>query len=212
VAHVHGFNPPVISELQTFEAILYDPLFNPTTTGDGEIVYQYNTVFNDDTLSSNCHDAATVGIAGDIPPRGVPLGLQVTFADSLSPASAALAPGRAIKFTTDPPDTFAGMRSDPSSLRLAACGLSLDAFPTPNHGTFTVRYALGGSGTASLRLYDVTGNLVSTLVSGYHPAGSYSYSLLTTHGSLASGVYLLNLTLNQGGRIIPLARKLVVSQ
>jgi hypothetical protein len=207
VAHVHGFKPPIIAELQTFEAILYDPAFDPTPTGDGEIVYQYNTVVNDDTLPGNSHDAATVGIAN----QGQNTGLQVTFADSLSPASAPLAAGRAIKFTTDPPDTFAGMRSDPSSLRLAACGLSLDAFPTPNHGTFTVRYALGGSGTASLRLYDVTGNLVSTLVSGYHPAGSYSYSLLTTHHSLASGVYLLSLTLNQGGRIIPLARKLVVN-
>lgn len=200
VHHVHGFKPPVLAELQTFEAMLYDPGFSPTPTGDGVIVFQYDTVFNDDTLSSNCHDAATVGIAN----QGQNTGLQVTFADSLSPASAPLAPGRAIKFTTIPPDTFTGIRAEESRGRLNEP--LLDAFPTPSRGTFMIRYGLGGPGTATLRLFDCAGRQAAC----WRASGSGRVSV-GPEQALPSGVYLLNLTLNQGGRIIRLARKLVVS-
>jgi hypothetical protein len=200
VRHVHGFKPPVLAELQTFEVILYDPAFDPTPTGDGEIVYQYDTVFNDDTLSSNCHDAATVGIAN----QGQNVGLQVTFADSLSPASAPLAAGRAIKFTTIPPDTFTGVRAEESRDRVH--GLLLEAFPTPNCGTFVVRYGLEGPGIAALRLFDCAGRQAAC----WRVSGSGRVSV-GSERALPSGVYLLTLTLNPGGRIIPLTRKLVVS-
>jgi hypothetical protein len=65
--------------------------------------------------------------------------------------------------------------------------------PNPFATSTTINYTLPKSGSFSLRLYDVTGKLVSTLASGYHPAGAYSYSLLTTHYSLAGGIYLLKL-------------------
>jgi len=55
----------------------------------------------------------------------------------------------------------------------------------------SISYSLPTPGNVSLKLYDITGKLVSRLASGYHPAGAYSYSLLTTNHSLASGVYLL---------------------
>jgi hypothetical protein len=200
VRHIHGFKPPVLAELQTFEAILYDPAFDPTPTGDGEIVYQYDTVFNDDTLSSNCHDAATVGIAN----QGQNVGLQVTFADSLSPASAPLAAGRAIKFTTIPPDTFTGVRAEEYGGQLN--GRLLEAFPTPNRGAFVIRYGLGGPGIAALRLFDCAGRQAAC----WRVSGSGRVSV-GPEQALPSGVYLLTLTLNQGGRIIPLERKLVVS-
>ena len=63
--------------------------------------------------------------------------------------------------------------------------------PTTSSLNSFISYSLPDAGSVSLKLYDVTGKLVSTLASGYHPAGSYYYSLLTTHYSLASGVYLL---------------------
>jgi hypothetical protein len=83
---------------------------------------------------------------------------------------------------------------------------ALTIHPNPCHGTFEVNYSVQEPGSISLRLHDVTGKLVSTLVSGYHPAGSYSYSLLTTRYSLASGVYLL--TLEAGGRSV--TQKLII--
>jgi hypothetical protein len=68
---------------------------------------------------------------------------------------------------------------------------ALNIAPNPFASTARVSYSVPKAGNVSLKLYDVTGKLVSTLVSGDHPAGSYSYSLLTTHYSLASGIYLL---------------------
>jgi hypothetical protein len=67
----------------------------------------------------------------------------------------------------------------------------LSVTPNPFTGRAVISYSLPRAGNVSLRLYNLTGALVSALASGYHTAGSYSYSLLTTHYSLASGIYLL---------------------
>jgi len=71
--------------------------------------------------------------------------------------------------------------------------LSLRISPNPVRNGATISYSLPLPGRVSLRLYDVTGKLVRTLVNGCCPSGSYSYSLLTTHYSLARGIYLLRL-------------------
>ena len=62
-------------------------------------------------------------------------------------------------------------------------------YPQPldiNRGHF-LRSAPVGEASV-LKLYDITGKTVATLDNGYHPAGSASYSLLTTHHSLAAGI------------------------
>jgi len=98
VQHIHGYNPEVAGELQTFEAILMDPTYYPTPTGDGEIILQYHTVCNDDTISNY----ATVGIQD----RTHRYGIEYTFAGRYPVTAARIKPGCAIKFTTVPPDTF----------------------------------------------------------------------------------------------------------
>jgi hypothetical protein len=78
----------------------------------------------------------------------------------------------------------------------ADCGLrtaNLSIAPNPFSRTTLVTYSLPEAGSVSLRLYDVTGKLVTALASGYYPAGSFRYSLLTTRHSLAGGIYLLRL-------------------
>jgi hypothetical protein len=74
-------------------------------------------------------------------------------------------------------------------------GLELRITPNPFTTSLSpsISYALPVAGNVSVRLYDITGKLVSTLASGHHRAGSYSCSLLTTHYSLASGIYVLEL-------------------
>jgi hypothetical protein len=69
-----------------------------------------------------------------------------------------------------------------------------------------ISYSLPAAGHISLELFDISGKLVSTLVSGYHPAGSYSCSLLAAHHSLACGVYLVRL--ETAGRQV--VRKLIL--
>jgi hypothetical protein len=68
---------------------------------------------------------------------------------------------------------------------------ALSITPNPFTSRASISYSLPNAGNVSLRLYDISGKLVVTLVSGYRPAGAYSYSLLTTHYPPARGVYLL---------------------
>jgi hypothetical protein len=78
-----------------------------------------------------------------------------------------------------------------SATRSLQFALSVSPNPFTASLPLSISYSLPIPGEVSLKLYDVTGKLVTTLASGHHPAGSYSYSLLTTHYSLVSGIYLL---------------------
>jgi len=63
--------------------------------------------------------------------------------------------------------------------------------PNPFRNATSISYTLPKSGDVSLRLYDVTGRWVSTLASGYHPAGTYSSQLTADGSQLSAGIYLL---------------------
>ncbi len=80
---------------QTFEIVLYDPAYYPTRTGDGEIVFQYKEIVNNDWRKM----FATVGIEDHTETRGI----MYTYYNEYAPGAAPLSPGLAIKFTTDPP-------------------------------------------------------------------------------------------------------------
>ena len=81
-----------------------------------------------------------------------------------------------------PENTQSGssFRNQQSALRIS---------PNPFSGATTIRYALPRAGNATLNLYDITGQLVTTLVTGYHPAGTSSLALLPS--SLSAGIYVL---------------------
>ena len=78
---------------------------------------------------------------------------------------------------------------------------SLSVAPNPFTSSLnpSISYPLPTPGNVSLKLYDVTGKLVSTLVSGYHPAGSYSSRLAanSSQQKLAAGIYVIRLD-NEG--------------
>ncbi|MCF7911387.1 MAG: T9SS type A sorting domain-containing protein [Candidatus Cloacimonetes bacterium] len=85
---------------ETFEVILYDPLYYPTTTGDSEIKMQYLDVTNNNygSYPSNHGQYCTVGIeSGDSL-----TGLQYTYNDTYPEACQSLADSRAILFTPPP--------------------------------------------------------------------------------------------------------------
>jgi hypothetical protein len=79
--------------LNRFEAILYDPAYYPTASGDGEIVFQYHTFNNTDYNENYC----TVGIENQLQSDGV----KVTYANLWSLGSAPIVAGTALKFSTD---------------------------------------------------------------------------------------------------------------
>jgi hypothetical protein len=70
-------------------------------------------------------------------------------------------------------------------------GYKLNAAPNPFTSHTSISYSLPQAGNISLRLYDVTGKLVSTLANGYRTAGNYAYRLSPTAYRLSAGVYLL---------------------
>lgn len=89
-----GGNPQTI---ESFQVILNDPRHYPSFTGDGEIIFQYLDV----TDEQQCNQAwdtpfASVGIASP----DLSTGLEYTYWNQRNGAAAPLVPRRAIKFTT----------------------------------------------------------------------------------------------------------------
>jgi hypothetical protein len=151
--HFHQYNP-VPAELETFEAILYDPAYYPTPTGDGDIVFQYFRINNDDYG----HNYATCGIEN----YGHTDGIEYTFANIYPAAAAPLVDGRAIKFTTDPPDPFPGISE---ADRMVGRGILLSVYPNPARSRIVFKINPGKAHSAErimLNIYDITGRLVKT--------------------------------------------------
>jgi hypothetical protein len=85
---------------ETFQVILFDPLFYQTTTGDGPIKIQYK-VFNNVDLTSGVYNhgnACTVGIKDHTGTRG----LEYTYNNTYPTAAQPLANQKALYITTAP--------------------------------------------------------------------------------------------------------------
>jgi len=66
-----------------------------------------------------------------------------------------------------------------------------DPYPNPASSALTVSYELATEGEVNLSVYDISGRLVETLVSGEQTAGRHSVSWDSS--AEATGVYLLRL-------------------
>jgi len=236
---------PEILGFQSFQVVLLDPTMHSTASGDGEILFLYRQVTNNDHLRMY----STVGMES---PDGMD-GLQLSYANINAPGMAPLQAGLAIRLTTEPPvrvpfavsaftadagdhavrlqwqpaderpvlgwhvdrvtatgrerltdsplpgptreRTFAveassdtedvryvltalhpyGATSKAGETRLAGTtGLHLALYPArpnPAPGQTTIGFALPRTGTVRLRIYDVAGRLVRTLVDGPADAG-----------------------------------------
>ena len=88
------------NSVETFQAVLYDPSYYVTPTGDGEILLQYET-FNNTSYGSYSWDQihgnyCSVGIEDHTMTRG----LQYTFDDTYHPAAMELGDEKALLITT----------------------------------------------------------------------------------------------------------------
>jgi len=68
-------------------------------------------------------------------------------------------------------------------------------YPNPFNPTTTIQYSIAKTGMVELRVYDMLGRMVSTLVQGEQTAGAHSVVFHASH--LTSGVYFY--TLKSGG-------------
>jgi hypothetical protein len=86
---------PEVTEVQSFQVVLRKPDTYPTPTGDGEILFFYRQVADNDQIRM----FATVGI--ESPDETV--GLQLTYDGIRATGVLPLGPGTAIRLTTDAP-------------------------------------------------------------------------------------------------------------
>ncbi len=86
---------PEILGMQTFQVILLNPASHPTVGGDGEMLFMYRQVNNNDHLRMY----ATVGIES---PDGED-GLQLSYGNINAAGMAPLSPGLAVRVTTEAP-------------------------------------------------------------------------------------------------------------
>jgi hypothetical protein len=98
------------------------------------------------------------------------------------------------RLTADRPNVLSNpsLAGEPAHAR----HLTLAVVPNPFTSAATITYSLPKAGNVRLKLYDVTGALVTTLVQGYHTAGSSSF--IVHRSSLACGIYLLSLETEDG--------------
>jgi hypothetical protein len=81
------------STYQTFQAIIYDPVFYPTMTGDAEIVFNYSAIQNTDSGENYCSVGLENWDEND--------GLEYTHDNFYPQSGAMLSNSRAIKITTN---------------------------------------------------------------------------------------------------------------
>jgi hypothetical protein len=175
------------TNLLTFEAVLFDPTYHSTSTGDGEILFNYYKVANIDTSN----DYLTTGI--ESPDQND--GLQYTYANIYHPAARTLADGRAIKFTTDPPKlshfrvnpTYGeGSWTRPVDIR--------SSYPNPFAPSTTIELEVGVRASVRLAVYDINGRLVKSIGEGSFEPGIriFEWDGRDDAGAqAASGVYFL---------------------
>lgn len=66
-------------------------------------------------------------------------------------------------------------------------------FPNPFNPETVIRYSLSENSFVTLKLYDVKGNEITTLVNEKQNSGDYNYQLSTVNYQLSSGVYFYKL-------------------
>lgn len=121
---------------ETFEIILFDPDYYPTITGDGEIVFQYESVAE---VSGWYYDNpySTVGIERPDHLDGIEVVYWNTYVD---PAAAHLAAGRAYRFTPNLNYALPG-----SELYISLTPYGTPIVIPPGGGTFSFNVEVGNN-------------------------------------------------------------------
>jgi len=159
----------------TFQAILYDPLYVPSLTGDGVIKYQYHTI-----------NGRLEGLVGLENPSGTD-GLQYLFLLQYDPHAVPIEAGRALMITTDP-DLEAGS-SQPSAFPNEF--VLEPNYPNPFNPATMFTWHVPRGARVKLSLFDILGREAGTVFEGWCNAGKYER--IYNASGLASGIYFARL-------------------
>ncbi len=179
---VPHFSEP--DELETFEIILFDPVYYPTITGDGEILLQYKDVEEPSSI--------TVGIEND----NQDIGLLYLFNETYDVTANELESEFAIKITTAIP-TITFVEDDYKGNNVIPADYSLEQnYPNPFNPQTRIRYNLPEAGFVTVKIYKVDGEMIKELVNTNKRAGSYEVVWDGTNNNgmkVSSGVYFYQL-------------------
>jgi hypothetical protein len=171
-----------------FEVIFYDTTV-VAFEGDNAFVAQY--------MTANRYSSTTVGI--EDPEREI--AIQCLFDGDYHRGCAGIAPGRAIKYTTDGPVTaVADQGFTPSQVPRE---LALAVAPNPFRSASVINWQLPVPGVVRLGVYDVSGRVVRNLVQGGAMAGTYhtAWDGRDDNGrTVPNGTYLYKLETSAGIR------------
>ncbi|NQU32713.1 MAG: T9SS type A sorting domain-containing protein, partial [Bacteroidetes bacterium] len=165
-----------------FQAILLDPEYYKTETGDGEIIIQYKDI--------KITDSNTIGIEDDTEL----IGLQYVCDAEYVPTASILKNETAIKFTTEIPLITASVDED-NELTKVVSNLEQN-IPNPFKFTTSIGYEVLNPTYVSIIIYNNNGALVKILHEGNLLTGKYSVVWDGTNEAgirMNSGIYFYRL-------------------
>jgi hypothetical protein len=168
------------SNRDKFEFVFYDTTM-AAADGNSRILVQY--------MTANQTGSTTVGIQDE----SRTIGIQCLFNSSYHKGAAPLAPEHAILYTTDAATGVNEPRTDAGS---AITKLSVAVNPNPSRRAANIHWQLPKPGPVQLRVYDVGGRCVRTLINEALPAGRHisAWDGRDDQGrTVANGLYLYRL-------------------
>lgn len=172
---------------ETFQAILFDPLYYPTPTNDGPIMFQYNIISNNDHDEQYC----TVGIENQRQTDGI----LINFNNTPSQTAHSLVSGSAILFTTGDPSITS---SDESNL--VPTIILHQNIPNPFNPSTTIRFSTSQyHQNALIEIYNTKGQSVKSIAKQNLNPGLTSVfwdGKDSMNNNVGSGIYFYRLSLD----------------
>ncbi|MCB9367343.1 MAG: S8 family serine peptidase [Calditrichaeota bacterium] len=158
----------------TFQVHLYDPAVNGSDDGNSVIDILYSEYTG--------RLEASVGIENADGTVGLQYGYQLFYGPGAAPVRA----GRSIRFTTDYITS-----ADDSGAPLPEQFVLHQNYPNPFNSSTTFRFDVPQTSRVALRLYDITGREVATVMDELRAAGPQTIQFDAT--GLATGIYFARL-------------------
>ena len=72
--------------------------------------------------------------------------------------------------------------------------IKVNAFPNPFNPKINIRFVLPSADNVNLKIFDIKGNMIDNVTSGYFEAGQYSYTWNppAKYQNLSSGIYIIS--------------------
>ena len=163
----------------TFEVILYDPIYYPTATGDGEILFQYKNVYSNDQENNYC----TVGIENYEQTEG----LLMTFADIYTETVHELEDETAVLFTIREGNSIPLLTIEPEEINVSIPAESSDSATLNliNNGTINdLEFNISMTNfERDSRGRDISNDQIIRGINGYVPVIPFDLSFYLIHNS-----------------------------